>query len=152
MTDKHTLDLQQWGSQISRKITRISGGGSEMTLRIGEDFYADPVATCARIEEKLEGHRRRYSKAATRITALEAEKAELVERLHWREEALRHAQGRFLNINIALSSGGTKREAIGIADVGEDCCKMALAREELPVRVVRAATLAKARQSEGEGK
>lgn len=86
--------------------------------------------------------------AATRITALEARVAELVERLHWREEALRHAQGRFLNINIALSSGGTKREAIGIADVGEDCCKMALAREELPVRIARA-TLAKHQEGEG---
>lgn len=63
--------------------------------------------------------------------------AELQERLHWREEAIRHAQGRFLNINIALSSGGTKREAIAIADVGEDCCKMALNRENLPARIVR---------------
>lgn len=59
------------------------------------------------------------------------------EKLHWREEALRHATGRFLNINICLSSGGTKREAIAIADTGEDACKMALAREELPVQIVR---------------
>ena len=36
---------------------------------------------------------------------------------------LTHCQGRFLNINIALSSGGSKREAIEIADLGEDCCK-----------------------------
>jgi hypothetical protein len=49
-----------------------------------------------------------------------------IERLR---DALRHAQGRFLNINICLSSGGSKREAITIADVGEDCIKMALARD-----------------------
>lgn len=55
------------------------------------------------------------------------------EAAYWREqcealaEALSHAQGRLLNINIALSSGGTKREAIRIADLGEDCIKHVLA-------------------------
>jgi len=57
-----------------------------------------------------------------------------IERLR---EALRHSQGRFLNINICLSSGGTKREAIAIADVGEDCIKMALGEQRF--RVVRGA-------------
>jgi hypothetical protein len=38
-------------------------------------------------------------------------------------ENLKHSHGRFLNINICLSSGGTKREAIAIADLGEDCIK-----------------------------
>lgn len=60
----------------------------------------------------------------TEIRELRAENARL-------KEALSHAQGRFLNINIALSSGGTKREAIRIADVGEDCAKNALARAAL---------------------
>lgn len=41
---------------------------------------------------------------------------------------LRHAQGRFLNINIALTTyrGKGVNEAIQYADVGEDCIKMAL--------------------------
>ena len=60
----------------------------------------------------------------TEIRELRAENARL-------REALGHAQGRFLNINIALSSGGTKREAIRIADVGEDCAKNAIARAAL---------------------
>ena len=55
-------------------------------------------------------------------------------------KALRHSQGRFLNINICLLSGGTKREAIAIADVGEDCIKMALGPQR--VRVVSAADVA----------
>lgn len=63
-----------------------------------------------------------------RIAALEA----TVERLR---DNLRHSQGRFLNINICLSSGGTKREAIAIADLGEDCIKGYLAYDE-NVRVV----------------
>ena len=64
--------------------------------------------------------------AAHRIAAEAAKDAEIaalqatVARLR---ENISHCQGRFLNINIALSSGGTKAEAIRIADVGEDCCK-----------------------------
>ena len=50
------------------------------------------------------------------IAALQSEIARL-------RDNLRHSQGRFLNINICLSSGGTKREANAIADLGEDCIK-----------------------------
>jgi hypothetical protein len=58
--------------------------------------------------------------ATEEITRLTAENARL-------RKNISHCQGRFLNINICLSSGGTKREAIAIADVGEDCCKGYLA-------------------------
>lgn len=46
-------------------------------------------------------------------------------------EALKHAQGRFLNINIALTTDRSKAvdTAITWADLGEDCIKMALDRE-----------------------
>lgn len=52
-------------------------------------------------------------------------------------DVLGHSKGRFLNINIALSSGGTKREAIMIAVLGEDCIKMAFDREGVDPSVVR---------------
>lgn len=48
----------------------------------------------------------------------------LERRLADAQDTLRHSQGRFLNINIGLTSGGSKREAIEIADIGEDCIKM----------------------------
>ena len=48
------------------------------------------------------------------------EQATEIERLRTN---ISHCQGRFLNINIILASGGTKREAIALADVGEDCCR-----------------------------
>jgi hypothetical protein len=50
------------------------------------------------------------------IESLTAENARL-------RNNISHCQGRFLNINICLSSGGTKHEAIRMADMGEDCCK-----------------------------
>lgn len=55
------------------------------------------------------------------FSALLAENARL-------REALKFAQGRFLNINIALSTdrGKAVNEAIRIADNGEDCIKMLL--------------------------
>jgi hypothetical protein len=57
---------------------------------------------------------------AVELTRLTTENARL-------RANISHCQGRFLNINICLSSGGTKREAIAIADLGEDCCKGYLA-------------------------
>ena len=72
----------------------------------------------------VEAHEADKADKARHAAELRAENARL-------REALSHAQGRFLNINIALSSSGTKREAIRIADVGEDCAKNALARAAL---------------------
>jgi Lar family restriction alleviation protein len=61
-----------------------------------------------------------YASVAEWVAAKDAEIARY-------RENLKHSQGRFLNINIILSSGGTKREAIAIADLGENCIKGYLA-------------------------
>ena len=88
----------------------------------------------------LEGERDGTDIVQAALAGIVSADAELQERLHWREDALRHAQGRFLNINIALTTdrGKAVGEAIRIADQGEDCCKMALARETMPARITRA--------------
>lgn len=69
--------------------------------------------------------------AAATITELREENARL-------RVNLTHSQGRFLNINICLSSGGTKREAIAIADLGEDCIKGYLTYDSASVRLASA--------------
>jgi hypothetical protein len=57
------------------------------------------------------------------IAALHADNERLASENARLRENIRHCQGRFLNINITLSSGGSKIEAIQIAYIGEDCCK-----------------------------
>lgn len=45
--------LMLWAREISRAILRCSGGGSEMLIRIGEEYLADPEAIQRRIQDKF---------------------------------------------------------------------------------------------------
>lgn len=51
--------LQDHARKMSIALTNLSGGGSEMFTRIGEDFYADPEACLARLAEKQANRDRR---------------------------------------------------------------------------------------------
>lgn len=54
MTQHTTADrLEDYAREASKALMRLSGGGSEMFKRIGDDFYADPKLCVARAEEKL---------------------------------------------------------------------------------------------------
>jgi hypothetical protein len=51
--------LHAYAREASIALARISGGGSEMFKRIGDEFYADPNLCVQRAQEKLE-HAWRY--------------------------------------------------------------------------------------------
>lgn len=46
--------IRLWARAISKAATGLSGGGSEMFVRIGDDYYADPVAIQDRIQSKFD--------------------------------------------------------------------------------------------------
>ena len=64
--DAEIARLREWGREISKAFMRLSGGGSEMTLRIGDDFFADPKACEARVSEKMDTLHRRLTAALTK--------------------------------------------------------------------------------------
>lgn len=64
-------DLKTYAHELQKALTGLSGGGSEMFVKHGDDFRADIDACVARV-------RRRYDNAHTR----------LVETVHQRDAAL----------------------------------------------------------------
>jgi hypothetical protein len=50
--------LRNYARECSMMMMRLSGGGSEMFMRIGDEFYAEPSLCEQRIREKQEMLRR----------------------------------------------------------------------------------------------
>ncbi|UAB76998.1 hypothetical protein INR77_09070 [Erythrobacter sp. SCSIO 43205] len=63
--------LRNYAREVSIAFTAVSGGGSEMFTRIGDDFYADPKACRGRVESKIAAIRRHLSRSATDTLTLQ---------------------------------------------------------------------------------
>lgn len=59
--------LAEYGRNVSKAFIWVSGGGSEMTTRIGDDFFADPDACRARVERKFESMRKGLTGQAAKL-------------------------------------------------------------------------------------
>lgn len=55
--------LESWARAVTKAIVQASGGGSEMFLRIGDEYYADPEACRQRLQDKFDMLHRQIIKA-----------------------------------------------------------------------------------------
>ncbi len=61
--------LRLWSRAVTLAATRISGGGSEMFIKIGDQFLADPVDCFVRIQEKIDMLNREMRRSMTEARA-----------------------------------------------------------------------------------
>src|SRR5690606_30538710 len=71
--ERELAEARDYARKVSIAFADVTGGGSEMFTRIGDEFYADPEACRARVRERYESAQKLGAMRTAAIRTGEAE-------------------------------------------------------------------------------